>query len=180
MSRGSNTVVSSTAYLKLVLHAAKYQTRSIIGLLVASTSESSNGAVFIDDVLPLFHTSPLAPSIELALTQADLYLQQARGAAAFIAGIYYSSELYETKTGANGEPVLPAPQAAAAVKIAEKIHANATNKQGGSRILLVSGIETHAAKTDCLSRTTRNYARPNCCRSFIIYLFCLIILSVAR
>lgn len=155
--------ISPRAYLKLVLHAAKYQSRACIGLLVAqpategdkeagaaaSASSSSGGAssrttaVRVIDVLPLFHTAPLAPMIELALSQADTLLRTAYPADAFIAGLYYAPELYEPRTGSSGEHVLPLPQASVVVKMADKLAANGGGA-AGSRIIMLDNVRLGA------------------------------------
>ncbi len=84
------------------------------------------------DVLPLFHTSPLAPAIEIALTHAEIAVKQ-RSADAFIAGLYFAPELFDTQASAEG--LLP-PQAAIVAKLADKIEATAGGA-AGSRIILV-------------------------------------------
>lgn len=117
--------------MKLILHAAKYQTRSVTGLLLASNA-SENGALLIDDVLPLFHTPPLSPSIELALTHAELFVPSG----VTLAGVYFAPELFEPRVNPGGAAALPTPQANTATKIAEKIKENGKG-QAGTRILLV-------------------------------------------
>jgi hypothetical protein len=137
----STVSITSAAYLKLVLHAAKHSSRSVLGLLVASASAAaSSSPVTVDDVLPLFHTTPLAPAIELALTQAEAYLP----ASATILGVYYAGEAFEPKTN-NGNLALPMPQANIAVKITEKIRENGKGA-AGTRILLVSFRAAHLAR----------------------------------
>jgi hypothetical protein len=138
----SSTTITTRAYMKLILHASKYQTRSITGLLIASAPTAAVGAssaatVVIDDVIPLFHTTPLAPMIELALAQAESSLH----ASSTIVGVYFASELYEPRT-VQGQIVLPTPQANTAIKMTEKIKENGKG-QAGTRILLVSRSNAH-------------------------------------
>lgn len=134
-SLGSSSSVSLTpsAYLKLVLHSAKYSSRGVLGLLVASSAPASAQAtVIVDDVLPLFHTTPLSAAIEVALSQAEASLP----ASSTLVGVYYAGEAFEPRT-TNGNLALPMPQANIAIKIAEKIRENGKGA-AGSRILLVS------------------------------------------
>lgn len=129
MSRSSSsTSISTAAYLKVVLHAAKHTSRNVIGLLVAS---DASDATKVTDVLPLFHTTPLGPALEVALTQAAAVVPDT----ATIVGVYYAPERYEPHT-VNGQIALPTPQANVAIKIAEKLRENGQGL-AGSRILLV-------------------------------------------
>ncbi|SCV68264.1 BQ2448_385 [Microbotryum intermedium] len=76
-SAGPSTsyTLSPLAYLKLVLHASKYTSCSVCGLLVGSTS-SSSAATTINDLIPLLHQwTALSPMMEAALQMADLHLQ---------------------------------------------------------------------------------------------------------
>lgn len=143
------TTLSSRAYLKLILHAAKYQSRAVMGIIIAgpasaaaaasASSASSSAAstpLAIIDVLPLFHTAPLAPMIELALSQCELLLKN-YPAGSSLAGLYYAPELYEPKTNSLGEAVLPMPQCNVVCKIADKLTANGAAPKSGARIILV-------------------------------------------
>jgi len=151
----SSTTISTRAYLKLVLHAAKYQSRAVMGLLVAQPAAAASDAsaassavvasqsagVLVIDVLPLFHTTPLAPMIEVALSHAEALLRSSYPSGSFIGGLYYAPELFEPKLNSVGEAVLPMPQSNVVVKMADKIATNG-GALAGSRILLVS--RTHA------------------------------------
>lgn len=57
-------VVAEQAYVKVILHAAKYPDRSVLGLLVG---EPGNDVVRILDAFPLFHQSLTAPAMEAAM-----------------------------------------------------------------------------------------------------------------
>ena len=145
----SSTVISTRAYLKLVLHAAKYQSRAVMGLLVAqpavaASSSGQSAGVLVTDVLPLFHTTPLSPMIEVALSHAEAFVRASYPAGTFLAGLYYAPELFEPKLNSVNEAVLPMPQANVVVKMAEKIAANG-GALAGSRILLVSANRQTAA-----------------------------------
>ncbi|KAL2913871.1 hypothetical protein HK105_206605 [Polyrhizophydium stewartii] len=105
--------VSTAAYAKLVLHAAKYPTEPIYGVLLAEAgaSATAGGKQRIVDAVPLFHSHwILTPSLQLGMEQAscraiEIYAKQA---GLKIAGAYAANEL-ETNRG-----VEPAVGAAAA------------------------------------------------------------------
>jgi hypothetical protein len=174
-ARSPATTLSSRAYLKLILHAAKYQTRACMGLLIghtedaASSSSSRPSTVRVTDVLPLFHTAPLAPMIELALAQAEHIVRNSGqyAANACIAGLYYAPEHFDARqTNSNsGESTLPMPHAAVVVKMAEKIAANAGGA-AGSRIILVSN--GHNKRYGCLAFPA---FRPSCPALLWAFLF---------
>lgn len=123
--------LSSRAYAKLLLHAAKYPHCAVNGVLlspakagskvknVGSSNEnspdgnrpSSGGAQFFEDSVPLFHQiQGLTPMIEVALGQIELAAAE-RGLV--IAGYYHANENFRE----NGVDVFSA-------KIAERIADN--------------------------------------------------------
>ena len=63
--------VSTRAYSKLLLHAAKYPHRAVNGVLLAEKTKSKDSkSIKFVDAVPLFHlTLGLAPMLEVALTQ---------------------------------------------------------------------------------------------------------------
>mmetsp|Transcript_41099 Transcript_41099/g.131484 ORF Transcript_41099/g.131484 Transcript_41099/m.131484 type:complete len:235 (+) Transcript_41099:1177-1881(+) len=67
--------LSQAAYCKAVLHALKYPSQAVNGVLIGSggsgqTSPRGDKAVEVVDAVPLFHTRlSLAPMLEVALTQ---------------------------------------------------------------------------------------------------------------
>ena len=63
--------MSSQAYCKVILHAAKYPHCAINGVFLAEKPKSKDSKVFkIVDAVPLFHISlSLTPMFEVALTQ---------------------------------------------------------------------------------------------------------------
>lgn len=68
--------LTSQAYCKMLLHAAKYPHCAVNGLLVAEkTKEKKADPVLCVDCVPLFHgTLALAPMLEVALTLVSLTL----------------------------------------------------------------------------------------------------------
>lgn len=67
---------SDRAYVKIVLHAAKYPHCSVNGVLIAEDSKKKDAkSVHIVDAVPFFHQSlTLAPMLEVALTQVGDYI----------------------------------------------------------------------------------------------------------
>lgn len=110
----TNFKVSSRAYSKMILHAAKYPHCAINGLLLASSKDSSN-TIEIVDVMPLFHQNlHLSPMAEIALVQTEAL---AAANDLQIAGYYAACELYQDNT------IDKAP----GLKIADKIAENNPN-----------------------------------------------------
>lgn len=63
----SSYVLSEEAYLTVLLHAAKYPSCTVCGVLLG---QSGAGRVTVDTAVPLFHLSMLlAPCVETALSQ---------------------------------------------------------------------------------------------------------------
>lgn len=110
----TNYKISSRAYSKMVLHAAKYPHCAVNGLLLASAKDSSNN-IEIVDVMPLFHQNlHLSPMAEIALVQTEAL---AATNDLQIAGYYAACELFQDNT------IEKAP----GVKIADKIAENNPN-----------------------------------------------------
>jgi ER membrane protein complex subunit 8/9 len=62
-------VLQDAAFLKLLLHSAKYPPNSINGVLLGN--KDADGTVTVVDCIPLLHSGlSLAPCIEVALAQA--------------------------------------------------------------------------------------------------------------
>lgn len=102
--------VEATAYVKLLLHAAKYPTNTCSGLLIGE--EQGQGFV-VSDAVPLFHhDAPLAPLLEVACAMVDAWCQ-AQGQGKKIVGYYHAGE-------AEGSATL----SHFAEKVADKIEAN--------------------------------------------------------
>lgn len=64
--------ITSTAYLKPLLHAAKYPSSPVFGLLIGIKTKGPRPWLITDSVL-LFHTHVLAPMLELAFIQTEEY-----------------------------------------------------------------------------------------------------------
>jgi hypothetical protein len=60
----SQITIQKTAYYKIIFHSFKYPTQFILGILVGTEKD---GNVIIQDYLPLFHSKPLNPNLEIAL-----------------------------------------------------------------------------------------------------------------
>ncbi|GAA5864513.1 hypothetical protein JCM3774_005151 [Rhodotorula dairenensis] len=68
--------VSPLAYLKVVLHAAKYPANTVVGLLVG-TVDATSSTCTVSDAIPLVHAwTDLAPMTEAALQLAQIYADQ--------------------------------------------------------------------------------------------------------
>lgn len=69
--------LTSQAYCKMLLHAAKYPNCAVNGLLVAEKTKDrkkDSEPVLCVDCLPLFHgTLALAPMLEVALTLVSIF-----------------------------------------------------------------------------------------------------------
>lgn len=64
----SDVKISSRAYTKIVLHAAKYPYAAVNGILLAPKDKSKNQ--YIIDAIPLFHQClNVTPMAEIALIQ---------------------------------------------------------------------------------------------------------------
>lgn len=63
-----SSTFSSQAYLKIILHAAKYPYCAVNGILLGSKTDSSN--ISVVDAVPLFHQClHVTPMSEIALVQ---------------------------------------------------------------------------------------------------------------
>ena len=71
----ADVVLSRKAYVKPLLHAAKYPHCSVNGLLLAERQKHRDGKILrIIDAVPMFHQSlTLAPMMEVALTMVGIY-----------------------------------------------------------------------------------------------------------
>ncbi|KAJ3282380.1 hypothetical protein HK104_010919 [Borealophlyctis nickersoniae] len=112
----STFTLSQLPYAKLLFHAAKYAVNPVCGVLVGSRNGRN---VAITDAIPLFHSHPLAPSVEIALHQVDIYCSSTGQS---IVGFYCANE----STAEQG--VVPA-----MAKIAAKVEESAS----GDTVLLL-------------------------------------------
>ncbi|CAM9301853.1 unnamed protein product [Ectocarpus sp. 13 AM-2016] len=67
-----NVNVEEAAYLKLMLHAAKYPWAAVNGFLLGEEGLTGQASVVaVKDAVPLFHTSTLAPLLETSAVMVD-------------------------------------------------------------------------------------------------------------
>lgn len=85
--------LTTQAYCKMLLHAAKYPHCAVNGLLVAEKhkkKDSPRDSVLCVDCVPLFHGAlALAPMLEVALTLIDTWCKENKYV---IAGYYQANE----------------------------------------------------------------------------------------
>jgi len=84
--------MSTRAYCKMMMHAARYPSYSINGLLLSKSSSMSSGSKLIQylDCIPLFHINTgLAPMVEVALAQIESELE---GTGMVISGFYHAHD----------------------------------------------------------------------------------------
>ena len=66
--------ISSLAYAKIILHAARYPHAAINGVLLANKDDIKNKIICVVDAIPLFHSFlTLAPMLEAALYQVIIF-----------------------------------------------------------------------------------------------------------
>ncbi|XP_052741795.1 ER membrane protein complex subunit 8/9 homolog [Bicyclus anynana] len=92
--------LETSAYAKIILHAAKYPHCAVNGVLLADGSNIKSGNknqdLDIVDSIPLFHHSHyVSPMAEIALTQIELQAQQDNRV---IAGYYAACENFRDNT----------------------------------------------------------------------------------
>ncbi|KWU43628.1 UPF0172-domain-containing protein [Rhodotorula sp. JG-1b] len=81
--------LSPLAYLKVVLHAAKYPANTVIGLLVG-TVDAASSTCTVSDAIPLVHAwTDLSPMTEVALQLAQIYADQQQ---LVFLGLYVANE----------------------------------------------------------------------------------------
>ncbi|CAN0325049.1 unnamed protein product, partial [Ectocarpus fasciculatus] len=69
-----NVNVEEAAYLKLMLHAAKYPWAAVNGFLLGEEGLTGQASVvYLLDAVPLFHTSTLAPLLETSAVMVDAH-----------------------------------------------------------------------------------------------------------
>ncbi|GBG87698.1 hypothetical protein CBR_g45852, partial [Chara braunii] len=96
-------ILSQRAYVKLVLHAFKYQSLAVNGVLIGrlrnagdggeSADPKGNREVVVEDAVPLFHGQlALLPMLELALMQIESYASTENLS---IVGYYHGNERYD-------------------------------------------------------------------------------------
>lgn len=90
------SLVADSAYVRLILHAAKHPSRAVYGILLGKNN--NDGEVEVSDSVALCHTHPLAPMTEVAFIQTSEYCRQStkKGTELEIVGCYYAGERYES------------------------------------------------------------------------------------
>lgn len=107
----SDVTVSSRAYTKIILHAAKYPYASVNGILLAAKDKSKNQCIV--DAIPLFHQClNVTPMAEIALVQVEA---MAADEGLQIAGYYAAAENF------NENSIEKVPGARVAEKISEQL-----------------------------------------------------------
>ena len=90
----SSSVSSSIdAYGKAFLHAFKFPSQPVSGLLLGKRAQEDGGSLFISDAVPLFHTSALScpnAMLDVALAQCHA-VAKTRGLQ--LVGVYVANEL---------------------------------------------------------------------------------------
>ena len=80
-------VLSALAHVKILLHAAQNPCCPVHGILVGE--ENGQESIYICDVLPVCHSSPTKPVLDMGLRLAEVHL---KGEKRFFAGWYTSNE----------------------------------------------------------------------------------------
>ena len=96
----ASVTVEQAAYVKSILHAARYPSCPILGLLLGRVSPTKPASITIVDALPLFHHHPVGPLLEVALLQAEAYARSHSGGGGgevSLVGVYCASAVYDRK-----------------------------------------------------------------------------------
>ncbi|KAJ3161235.1 ER membrane protein complex subunit 8 [Geranomyces variabilis] len=84
--------LSHLAHSKLVLHAAKHSVCEVSGVLIGR--KKSGDEIEVVDAVPLFHSRPLAPMLEVALQQVQIYCDQK---SLQVVGLYAANQGFANK-----------------------------------------------------------------------------------
>jgi hypothetical protein len=78
MTSSQKVRLDQNAHMKVLLHAAKFPVCPVYGLLLGTihAEGQSTEVSVVSEALPLSHSHPLAPSIELALMQVRLFFNR--------------------------------------------------------------------------------------------------------
>ncbi len=120
--------MTQPAYLKAVLHAARYPSSPILGVLLGRINRTAQRvpSISIVDSLPLFHHHPVGPLVELSLLQAEAIARSQDGLA--VLGVYVASEAYDHKDVSS-----------VALKMANKM-----NEYNGTAVILAVSTAQHS------------------------------------
>ncbi|CAM9390340.1 unnamed protein product [Hapterophycus canaliculatus] len=145
----SNVTVDGTAYLKLMLHAAKYPWATVNGFLLGEAGSGGQARtsdcrptfaqVSVKDAVPLFHTSTLAPLLETSAAMVDAH---ASSNGLSIVGFYQANQCLDDNS-----------PGALASKIMDKIDSSQT---GSAVLLLISNKRLEVAGDSALSAFGRD------------------------
>ncbi|GBC06960.1 hypothetical protein RclHR1_07170001 [Rhizophagus clarus] len=84
-------IINKEAYLKIILHACKYPSSTVNGVLLAQELDNDKSdKIIIADSVPLFHHwNTLTPMLEVGLQQIDIYAERNKFK---IVGYYHANE----------------------------------------------------------------------------------------
>eukprot|EP01120_Amphizonella_sp_Union-15-10_P007926 TRINITY_DN2747_c0_g1_i1.p1 TRINITY_DN2747_c0_g1~~TRINITY_DN2747_c0_g1_i1.p1 ORF type:complete len:192 (-),score=30.52 TRINITY_DN2747_c0_g1_i1:28-603(-) len=85
-----NYEITPTAFCKLKLHATKYPSQAVNGLLIGTVKKDK---VTIQEAFPLFHGNFCLPMLEIALLQLEEYCGEQKDLC--LVGYYHANELLE-------------------------------------------------------------------------------------
>ncbi|CAN0375415.1 unnamed protein product [Ascophyllum nodosum] len=135
----TSATVEGSAYLKLMLHAAKYPWAAVSGFLLGDADTAAADQVVVKDAVPLFHTSTLSPLLETSAVMVEAY---ASGKGMSIIGFYQANQGLDDNTpGVLGS------------RIMNRIDAGTT---GPSVLLLISNKRLETAGDSAVSAFTRD------------------------
>eukprot|EP00903_Cladosiphon_okamuranus_P009872 g9378.t1 len=134
----SGVSVEDPAYVKMMLHAAKYPWAAVNGFLLGDAG-SPAGQICVKDAVPLFHTSTLAPLLETSASMVDAH---AAGRGLSIVGFYQANQCLDDNA-----------PAALSSKIMDKID---LARDGSSVLLVVSNKRLEIAGDSAVSAYGRD------------------------
>ena len=120
----TSVTVEQPAYLKAILHAARYPASPILGVLLGRIPPSSPRSILVTDALPLFHHHPVGPLVEVALAQAEALARGQAGGGVVLVGVYCACEAYDKKEVSS---------------VAQKVANKVADYGNGAVIMVVSG-----------------------------------------
>ncbi|CAB4443664.1 unnamed protein product [Rhizophagus irregularis] len=85
-------IINKEAYLKIILHACKYPSSTVNGVLLAQeeVGNDDSNKIIIADAVPLFHHwNTLTPMLEVGLQQIEIYAERNK---LNIIGYYHANE----------------------------------------------------------------------------------------
>eukprot|EP00752_Nemacystus_decipiens_P014969 g13328.t1 len=136
--------VESPAYVKMMLHAAKYPWAAVNGFLLGEDGSAAGQPrqICVKDAVPLFHTSTLTPLLETSASMVDAH---AASCGLSIVGFYQASQCLDD----NAPAMLSS-------KIMDKID---LARDGSSVLLVVSNKRLETAGDSAVSAYGRDSNR---------------------